>query len=332
MIYVENDTLIIRLTDVHPNAGVAIDLQRTLRLPDDGVEHHLPPGFGSFPLRHIEDYDLGTNNALTDRGGLIMPMFQADALWLNFNPYEGDHDLPEYPMAIRIAAGKVCALTGDVWAEGLKEAPQNYAVIPDQPWLDGFNVGKGVVRQFVAAPLGDGVTVEEQLKGTTDVGGIQIQVFPMKREVFEKLGSQGFGRLPEVLYCKMESSFMGLGAGGKMQQDIYDDEHGLDAWDQTVSEKCFITIANANQWMSITKEAPPLSPVTAEQYASAGLPWFSYYDGDKVAIEGASKLGKVKSFQEAYADKGQSQWSEEAIKHQPNVVPIGARSVTSGDW
>ena len=69
MIYVENDTLIIRLTDVHPNAGVAIDLQRTLRLPDDGVEHHLPPGIGSFPLRHIEDYDLGTNNALTDRGG-----------------------------------------------------------------------------------------------------------------------------------------------------------------------------------------------------------------------------------------------------------------------
>jgi len=83
----------------------------------------------------------------------------------------------------------------------------------------------------VAAPLGDGVTVEEQLKGTADVGGIQIQVFPMKREVFEKLGSQGFGRLPEVLYCKMESSFMGLGAGGKMQQEVYDDEHGLDAWD-----------------------------------------------------------------------------------------------------
>jgi hypothetical protein len=58
----------------------------------------------------------------------------------------------------------------------------------------------------------------------------------------------------------------------------------------------------------------------------------SYYNDDKVAIEGASKFGKVKSFQDAYADKGQSQWSEEAIKHEPNVVSIGARSVTSGDW
>ncbi len=29
-------------------------------------------------------------------------------------------------------------------------------VCPDQPWLDGCNIGGGVIRQFVAMPLGEG--------------------------------------------------------------------------------------------------------------------------------------------------------------------------------
>ena len=52
--------------------------------------------------------------------------------------------------------------------------PQDYVVVPDQPWIDGYNVGKDIVKQFVAAPLGQGYTVEEQLKSEAEVGGIQI--------------------------------------------------------------------------------------------------------------------------------------------------------------
>ena len=59
--------------------------------------------------------------------------------------------------------------------------------MPDQPWLDGFNVGKGTVRQFVAAPLGEGLTVEEQINANSDVGGIQLEFIPMKKEYFERL-------------------------------------------------------------------------------------------------------------------------------------------------
>ena len=36
MIYIDDDALVIKFPDLHPNAGVRIDLQRTLRLPDDG--------------------------------------------------------------------------------------------------------------------------------------------------------------------------------------------------------------------------------------------------------------------------------------------------------
>jgi hypothetical protein len=38
-------------------------------------------------------------------------------------------------------------------------------VSPEQPWLDGFAIEKGVIRQFVAMPLGDGYSVEEQVTG-----------------------------------------------------------------------------------------------------------------------------------------------------------------------
>ena len=336
MIYLENDRLIIRFPEIHPNAGVSIDLQRTLRLPDDGKFYDLPPGKGSFPLRHIEDYDLGEQNALKDRGGLIMPMFQADALWINFETCNQDTAIGDYPVAIKIATGKACALTGKNWSEGLSDEPQNYLVVPEQPWLDGYNVGKDLVRQFVAAPLGEGVTTEEQLNSTADVGGIQIQAFPMKRDYFDKLRSPKIDYAEGINACFSKvlpmDDFMGLAPGGFMHQEVYDDPYELDAWDQSQSEKCFITIANANQWMDITNEAPPLSPASAEQYTAAGLPWFSYYDEDKRAIDGAKKLGRLKSFQKAYAEKGQTQWSEETLKNNPNVVPLGSRSISSGNW
>ena len=44
----------------------------------------------------------------------------------------------------------------------LHRRPQDYLVTSNQPWLDGFVVEKGVIRQFVTMPLGAGYTVEEQ--------------------------------------------------------------------------------------------------------------------------------------------------------------------------
>jgi hypothetical protein len=59
MISLENDQLVIRFPGIGDDVGIRIDFQRTLRIPDDDREYHLPPGLGRFPLRHIEDFDLG---------------------------------------------------------------------------------------------------------------------------------------------------------------------------------------------------------------------------------------------------------------------------------
>ena len=72
--------------------------------------------------------------------------------------------------------------------------------IPEQSWLDGYCIEKDIIRQFVAMPLGSGYSAEEQITGEAEHGGIQIIVYPMKPEIFEKRFPQGiYGSRPAVV-------------------------------------------------------------------------------------------------------------------------------------
>ena len=294
MITIVGDQLTFRFPEVHRFAKCGIEFQRTLRIPDDERTYPLPPGLGRFPLRHLDDFADRMPRESVRRGGVVMPIHQAEALWINFEDRWGS----PYPCAIKVATGKVCAISGESWQEGLTRDPQNYVVVPGQPWLDGYCVAKGTIRQFVAMPLGDGHTVEEQLTGQGVHGGLQIAVYPMKSEVHKELGlvEPGWVCREEVVAYARE---MGLAPGGRMSQEIYEDEFGLDAWDQDHSSRCFVTMANSQQWMAITGERPPTQPPTVREYAKAGLPWFLHYDGDREALAGAERLAKLKSLAES---------------------------------
>ena len=91
---------------------------------------------------------------------------------------------PQRPSALKVAVGKVCALSGRTWSERLHDGSeggtQDYVVVPGQPWLDGINAGNGSIRQFVAMPLGMGYTVEGQITGEETHGGLQLCVFDPK--------------------------------------------------------------------------------------------------------------------------------------------------------
>lgn len=52
----EDDDLIFRFPSIEPDAQFSISFMRTLRIPDTEQTYFLPPGFGTFPLRHVEDY------------------------------------------------------------------------------------------------------------------------------------------------------------------------------------------------------------------------------------------------------------------------------------
>ena len=301
MITLENDVLEFRFPEVHEKARCSIEFQQTLRIPDDDKVYPLPLGLGRFPLRHLDDHAARLPEAWLRRGGVILPIHQAEAMWINFG---SAHGYPlDYPFAVKVATGKVCALTGDAWIGHLNRDPQDYVVVPEQPWLDGYCVEKGVIRQFVAMPLGKGYTVEEQLADAATHGGLQIVAYPMKRERYESLVSEQ-PRRQEFRHLSMSCESMGLAPGGRMKQEIYDDPYDLDAWDQRHASRCFVTIVNSLQWMAMTGEPPPASPPTAKTYTEAGLPWFDYYGGDAAAVAGAKKLKTITSVAQIAEGKG----------------------------
>jgi len=275
---------------VHEDAEFTLDFQRTLRIPDDGREHYLPPGLGRFPLDLVDDYAAGAQEAWREHGGVFLPMYQSEAMWINF--------VGRYPMAVKVAAGKINALTGERWTEDLCEDPQDYLVVPNQPWLDGFSVKRGLVRQFVAMRLGEGYTAEEQLTGEARHGGVQITAYPMKATEYEARFPR-MDRRSDVMYCMAlpaaPAEEMGLAPGGLMRQEIYEDDYGIDVWDTTVGVSCYVHIVNSLQYFSVCGVSPPHRPPTAEEYAAAGLPWFDFYDADRNALQGAKRLADLES-------------------------------------
>jgi hypothetical protein len=302
MIELRQDKLVFSFPEVHKAATLEINFRRTLRIPNTDKAYPLPPGLGNFPLKHVEDYEGRVPQEWITHGGILMPMYQSEAMWIDFSSEYDDDRSTRYPFAVKIATGKVCAVSGEKWVDGFQGDPQNYVVVPEQPWLDGYCVEEGVIRQFVAAPLGDGVTAEEQVTGKAEVGGVQIQVFPMKREVylkrFEKspVGSFAHFMIDAPLCCMEDGLEMGLAPGGRMRQEIYEDPYDLSDWDTSITTRCFVHIANSMMWHTITGKEPPYPPRTEEEYRRAGLPWFDWYDDRNSVLPGGKVLAGMESF------------------------------------
>lgn len=329
------EVLMFRFPEVHPEAVLRVSFRRTLRIPDDGRHYPLPPGLGNFPMRLVDDFPGSVPEPWMQDGGVMLPMYQAEALWVDFDTQEVD-DRAEYPFAIKIATGKVNAASGQRMRKGLNMEPQDYVVAPRQPWVDGYCIGKGVIRQFVAMPLGGGYSAEEQLTGNGEFGGLQILVYPMKRKAFEKrfpkpeptpamYDLSGPEDAPRVCYC-MRPRSMGFAPGGRMRQEIYEDPYEPEEWDLENYSHCFVHIANSEVWTEITGKRPPYLPMTAEQYSSHGLPWFDYYAEEGAeAIDGAEKLKGLKSLKEMVEMNGDGPLPGNGTVERLHVREIGRK-------
>ena len=326
MITLEHDSLTFRFPDIHADARCSVSFQRTLRIPDDNREYPLPPGLGSFPLRHVDDYADNVPPAWRKRGGVLMPMHQSEAMWLNFHA--------SYPMAIKVAAGKINAVTGDAWSNKLRAEPQDYLVVPAQPWLDGFCVAKGTIRQFVAMRLGEGYTAEEQLTGEAKHGGLQIIAYPMRAAEYRKRMRAREAVLAKEV-CERQApqapADMGLAPGGLMRQEIYEDEHGIGAWARK-SSRCFVHLLNSVRFFAVTGAEPPNKPPTAADYSNAGLPWFDYYGGDQAALEGAKKLAGMSSVAAKSWQKGEGALPGNDPATPKVIHKLGERQVRDSGW
>jgi hypothetical protein len=222
----------------------------------------------------------------------MVPLYQREALWLVF---EGAR---ARPVAVKVALGLVNAVTGERSTEGLHQDPQDYLVCPYQPWLDGIPHQRGVVRQFVAMPLGEGYTVEEQMRTGKPMGGIRLVAYSARPD-----------RLPQASPetpppPSGAEALLGLGAGGRIGQKVYPDPYGLAVWDTEGEASASVAIVNSEQYLALTGEEPPPSPVSARTYADAGLPWFALFDEAEPALEGVERLRSVRSLDEVARARG----------------------------
>ncbi|HUV14596.1 MAG TPA: hypothetical protein VMY18_13210 [Acidobacteriota bacterium] len=321
MIELTQNGLTFSFPEVHPEAKLVVEFQRTFRIPDDDKSYPLPPGFGRFPLRHVDDFAGNVPSEWLRRAGVMLPMYQSEALWINFHG--------RYPFAVKVAAGKINAVTGEAWDDDITRRPQDYLVTPDQPWLDGYCVEKGSIRQFVAMPLGSGYSAEEQITGKAEHGGLQILAYPMKAEAYDRgrgLAFEESGSSPKAtmsFLCSIPD--MALAPGGKMRQEIYDDPNDFADWDQAHRSRCFVHIANSLIWQSITGEQPPTVPPTAKMYNNAGLPWFEYYAEGKKAVGGGAWLQIIKSVASLGKEKGEVPLPENASVAPDKIIQLRSK-------
>lgn len=334
MIELKDDSLTVAFPETTlPGAKLTISFMRTLRVPDDGNRYSLPSGLGKFPLEHVDDYRQTVPGSWIDHGGVMLPMYQSEALWIDFtSSYIEDYEAC-YPFAVKVAAGKINAVTGESWSDGLSREPQDYLVVPGQPWLDGYRVDNGFIRQFVAMPLGDGYSAERQITGGEDVGGVQISVYPMKKDAFEKRWPRkpasvtreehpGSSWVSEtVAIYSGESQGMVMAAGGRIRQEIYEDPFDPSEWDMDTYSRCFVHLANSQAWRTITGDHPPSKAPTAREYSSHGLPWFDYYS-DRKPLPGSDILKKLKSIAHLGRKKGQNPLPEDDSLDPGMVIRI----------
>lgn len=325
----------------HDGGRMSVAFNRTIRLPEDGKTHGLPPSLGLFPVKQVDDYADRVPASWRKHGGVFIPLHQREALWLGFH-------CAGLPCAVKVAAGKINAVSGKPWRKKLTGADQDYMVAPPQPWLDGFNAGDGVIKQFVAMPMGMGYTAEAQVTGKEKHGGIQLMVIPPKKGKFKKLRRER-GALQEEktggiiigggevydgssTFCSMggptigasinslsargvrsassnmlrsaalpKSAEMGLAGGGSMRQKIYSDPHGLGTWDQGASGRLFVHIINAEMYEQITGERPPASPVEASGFSG---PFFDITDDHLEDIEAPDVLVDLPTVSEIDEENG----------------------------
>ncbi|WP_107054709.1 hypothetical protein [Streptomyces sp. NRRL WC-3725] len=342
--------------------GVAVRFIRTLRLPESGT-HPLPPGLGEFPVRRVADHADRVPERMRARGGVMLPVYLREAMWLSFAASE--------PAALQVGVGKVCAVSGEPWRDRLSRRPQNYVVLPRQPWLDGINSGKGTVRQFVAVPLGLGATVEGQVTGEEVWGGVQLQSFPLKEEALagwrrrererqrrlaDEQGGYGaalpmaapapggppgvppsapaaaFGAPPSPSAAPpRRATAMGLGVGGSMRQEVYRDDRPLDDWSERPAGRVFVHLVTPPEWRRITGEAAPPSPVDRAAYTRAGLPWYDYYDADAEDLAPTRALEAVEPVGEWLGDDLEP-WQAPSDGQVTPLKDAPGKPVEDGDW
>ncbi|KAL9647986.1 hypothetical protein ABK040_016677 [Willaertia magna] len=263
----ENNQLTFYNPNDEENDYLIVTFHRTLRIPDDDNIYPLPPSLGSFPIKRVDDYLNKVPEHWKEHGGVFIPLYQREALWLEFLNLSEQH-----PHALKVAVGKVNALSGESWDESLKEREvQDYCITPLQPWLDGINAGDGYIKQFVAMPLGSGYSVEKQVTGEEKVGGVQLVCYKANEEKRkEKFKPVIVNKERKLVQQNQSVGFSGFSFGGGGFGSSNNNNNNFDFFSGSIPTTTTTTTATSS--MKYTSFPPPPPSSVNSCYSSMVAP------------------------------------------------------------
>ncbi|KAJ4139747.1 hypothetical protein NW768_001091 [Fusarium equiseti] len=170
-----------------------IHFRRTLRVPKNRDSNDTPKEFGHFVLYKVDDYAGKLPLSMAQEGGLFIPMYQRDAMWITFKS--------EKRYAIKIFWGGINAISGEPVIPNdatdrrrrnrirQGESIQDYIIVGvnGQDWLDALAVEPGKVRQIVPMPVVSGPWVESQMTSQEPTEEIQFEVTRLDPEEPEEI-------------------------------------------------------------------------------------------------------------------------------------------------
>ncbi|ROW03053.1 hypothetical protein VMCG_05770 [Cytospora schulzeri] len=345
---------------------VTVAFQRTVRVPDNdtGPASALPPGLGYFPIYKTKDHAARLPRDVVSNGGVFVPMYQREAMWIRFHataPFMvkiyvgGDYVVvPRQLWLDGVAVGP-----GVVRQFVAMPVCRGYTV---EAQLTGGDMLGGMQIEITPArrrPVPAGIQIfVRTLTGKTIsvVCGPDYQISDLKNIIRGREGlapdEQRFvysGRqlnddmTLEQCGVKHESTLhllvrlrggdpnhqLGIAAGGKISQEIRQDTYNPDDWLRGVTFTFPVHILNSEAFRAVTGIDPPPSPITAETYAEAGLPFFELYGEETSCVCGSENFKALKSVNQIDKDRG---LLEEAVEYplQPQQVvkihpkPLGA--------
>lgn len=267
MIELSHDQVTFSFPEVHPDARLVIECQRTLRIPHGGRDMPRLPSLGRYPLYSVADHAARVPTHWYRHGGAMLPMYQSEAMWLSFRPAYSVAHQACYPFAVKLRVGDLDAICGRRWSEGMHQWPQDFLVIHDLSWLAGYQYGAEGIRQFVAMPLGCGYLPDDGASSPHRFGRLQIVIYPMSGEAFRarfpndaerwRLESVPLARpTPELGNDHLSSE-----ADALQRQAIEEGLFPLTDWDLRSPAAYALHLANSLHWCAITGGPPPTAPV-----------------------------------------------------------------------
>lgn len=262
MIEVRTDDLILNFSNVHPDARLTIRFKRTLRLPDNVNLPYVPPTWGQFQLASLDDYKGTIPSSWGAHGGIMLTMYQSDAMYLTFSGYRDKKRISPYPFAIKVLQGDINGITGRQNQSEIQSVPQDFLYYPILSWLNGLYVSKEIFKQFVVMCLHEENPI------------LQIQVFAMKASCYERLYPKS-DHIVSNFYAKRWGSdhadSRGNAAGSDSESEKWDTANGI---------SCFVHIVNTAVWREITGHSPSHDPFTLQRYQQSSLEWRDFYNDD----------------------------------------------------